>query len=83
MDSNERGSYRTTRKAAMRAYDKLPPSVRRALGDAVYAWAPQPFLTLLRRGGWSPKEIVKDIADLDREELEIEQRERRKKERQR
>jgi hypothetical protein len=62
----------------MRAYDKLPPSVRHALANAVFAWAPQPFLTDLRRGDRSPKEIVKLIANLDRKELA---RERKRKER--
>jgi Family of unknown function (DUF6525) len=67
--SNDRGSYPTTRAAVMRAYDKLPPAVRRALADAVFDWVPQPFLKHFRRDGWSPEEIVKLIADLDQEDL--------------
>jgi Family of unknown function (DUF6525) len=78
--SNDRGSYPTTLAAVMRAYDKLPPVVRRALADAIFDWVPQPFLTDLRRRGYSPEKIVKLIAELDRKELarEIEKRNRRK-----
>jgi hypothetical protein len=63
---NGSGSYRTTPKRTMRAYDELPPSVRRALSNSVFDWAAQPWLTLLRRDGWTPKEIVEDIARGDR-----------------
>jgi Family of unknown function (DUF6525) len=70
--SNTSGTYRTTRAAVMRAYDKLPPVVRRALANAVFHWAPQPFLTLLRRDGWSPEEVAEEVADSDREKLDRE-----------
>jgi hypothetical protein len=71
MSSNERGTYPTTRANLMRAYDKLPPVVRRALANAVFNYAAQPFLTDLRRGR-SPREIVEEIARCDRLELERE-----------
>jgi hypothetical protein len=62
----------------MRAYDKLPPVVRRALADAIFDWVPQPFLTDLRRRGYSPEKIVKLIAELDRKELARRERKQRK-----
>jgi hypothetical protein len=74
---NDTGTYPTTLAAVMRAYDKLPPVVRRALADAVFDWVPQPLLTRLRRDGWSPEKIVEEIALWDREELR--EREQRKK----
>jgi hypothetical protein len=66
---NSQGSYRTTPANLMRAYDKLPPVVRRALANAVFDYAAQPFLTDFRRG-LSPKEIAKEIARWDRELIE-------------
>ena len=77
--SNGSGSYPTTPAAVMCAYDKLPPAVRRALADAVFHWATQPFLTRLRRDGYSPEEIVELIAELEREELARYERKRRTK----
>jgi hypothetical protein len=61
----------------MRAFDKLPPVVRRALANAVFDWAAQPFLTDLRRG-LSPKEVVKLIARCDRLDLAREQKRNRR-----
>jgi hypothetical protein len=48
--SNDRGSYRTTTANMMRAYDRLPPDVRRALADANRNYVPQPLVTRLRCG---------------------------------
>ena len=36
---NSKGTYSTTAKLTMAAYDKLPPSARKALQDAVFCWA--------------------------------------------
>ena len=47
MSSNSRGSYRTTRQNAMKAFDKLPPKARAALANAAFNWAAQPVLTKL------------------------------------
>lgn len=47
---NSRGSYYSTTENSMRAYDKLPPSARKALQDAVFSWAPQPLYTRWRDG---------------------------------
>jgi hypothetical protein len=43
------GNYRTTKRAMMAAYDKLPPEARGALAQAVENWVPQPLLTEYRR----------------------------------
>jgi hypothetical protein len=53
----------------MRAYDKLPPKVRRALQGADHNYVPQPLLTNLRRG-WEPATLVKLIRIWDRQEHE-------------
>jgi hypothetical protein len=57
---NSHGSYRTTTKAVMKAYDKLPLEVRRALQNANHDWVPQPLLTQLHRG-LTPTTLVKLI----------------------
>jgi hypothetical protein len=66
--SNDRGSYRTTKANMMRAFDKLPLEVRRALADASRNYVPQPLLTDLRRG-WPPSILVQLIEIWDRQEL--------------
>ena len=58
----------------MKAFDKLPPTARAALANAVENWVPQPILTWHRRGrkgyvtgadiaksveGWNVKELAK------------------------
>jgi hypothetical protein len=48
--NNSKGSYYTTAKLSMAAFDKLPPGARRALADSAFNWAPRPFLTRWRRG---------------------------------
>ena len=75
MSGNERdGSYRTTKANMMRAYDKLPRSVRHALANAVFDYVPQPLLTRWRRDGWKAETLVKLIAGWDRRELARESR---------
>jgi hypothetical protein len=69
---NSKGSYRTTAENSMAAYDKLPPSARKALQDAVYCWTTQPFLTRWRNGlpGYrTGKDVAKTIAAMDRRAL--------------
>lgn len=44
-----RGNYRTTPERDMAAFDKLPPSIRRALAESVEQWAAQPILTWFRK----------------------------------
>lgn len=47
---NAKGSYATTPQLTMQAFDKLPPTARRALANAAICWATQPILTYWRRG---------------------------------
>lgn len=57
----------------MAAYDKLPPTARRALQDAAFDWATQPILTRHRRGrrGYlTGKDIAKTIARRDADAIE-------------
>ena len=49
-NENSKGNYRTTREKDLRAYEKLPPTLRQALRDAAFNYAPQPILTRWRRG---------------------------------
>lgn len=65
---NSNGTYQTTREASMRAYDKLPPMVREAVANAAFDWAPQPIVTLLRKGH-SPERIVAAVAAWDEKEI--------------
>ena len=50
--SNSSGSYRTTIENHIKAFDKLPPSARRAMANAKLDWAGQPFLRVWRKGGF-------------------------------
>lgn len=72
------GNYRTTLRAKMAAFDKLPAPVRAALANAVADWAPQPFVTAYR-GGASVAYLLGVISHADQHELErrAHQRERR------
>jgi uncharacterized protein DUF6525 len=65
MAHNSHGSYRTTREAVMRAYDKLPPEVRHALQNANHDWVSQPLLSMLHRE-WKPATLVNLIKTWDR-----------------
>ena len=72
MTCNSKGTYRTAAKLSMAAFDKLPPSARKALADAVFSWAPQPVLTRWRKGlpGYrSGPDIAKTIARWDKKHL--------------
>jgi Family of unknown function (DUF6525) len=63
--SNSQGSYPTTPKLAMAAFDKLPPLARRSLADAAFDWVPQQQLTRHRRG-YEDRWIAEHIAQIDR-----------------
>ncbi len=70
--SNSQGSYRTTRQNKMAAFDKLPPSARKALANATFSYAPQPIRTRWTRqlvGYRNGVEIAKTIARWDRDEI--------------
>jgi len=62
---NSSGSYHTTHVNTMRAYDKLPPSARKALQDSVFCWATQPLLTAFNRGKTGPQ-IAENISNWDK-----------------
>ena len=50
MSNSVTGSYQTTPERSMSAFDKLPPTARRALANSIECWAVQPILTHHRRG---------------------------------
>jgi len=78
--SNAEGSYRTTTKAMMAAYDKLPPAARRAFANALDNWVPQPLLTAYRRGraGYQTGgEIAKVLANWEEKERAKREQKRR------
>ena len=67
---NSKGSYRSTRENLMAAYDKLPPSARKALQDAAFNWAPQPIVTHWRRGTFKTGEVIAaKVVDWDRDHI--------------
>lgn len=49
MACNSAGTYATTAAKTMKAYDKLPPQVRRALAESPFNIAPQTIATAIRR----------------------------------
>lgn len=65
------GSYYTTPQNSMKAFDKLPPSARRALAFSNNDWAVQPVLTRWRNGqrGWKTgPQVAERVAEWDRKE---------------
>jgi hypothetical protein len=62
--SNTSGTYRSTRKNIMAAFDKLPREVPDALNSANSPFAPQRLRTMLRRGA-SVGEVVQAVRDAD------------------
>jgi hypothetical protein len=57
----------------MRAFDKLPPEVRRALANAISNHVPQPLLTHLKRGA-EPSFVLALINIWDRQDLALERK---------
>jgi Family of unknown function (DUF6525) len=73
MIHNSTGSYRTTTAASMKAYDALPPTARRALSNAAFQWAPQPFLTAWRKGQFRTGEAIAQwVQEIDVSEVGVE-----------
>lgn len=60
---------RASRQNNMKAYDALPRSVRQALQDAAFDWAPYSIKRNFERGAWSAKELVKQIATWDSRQI--------------
>ena len=58
-----------TKQAQMDAYDALPRSVREALANAAFAWAPYPINKRFQSGRRSAKELVKDVHRWDRDQI--------------
>jgi hypothetical protein len=57
------------RETQMRAYDQLPPSVRAALQQAVFDWAPYPIRRRFEAGRVTAKELVRQVRQWDRDAL--------------
>ena len=76
MSNSVSGNYATTNIQTMKAFDKLPRSVRAALRDSVENWVPQPIRTMFERRGVSAADCVKQIQKWDREELAKRERQR-------
>lgn len=60
MSYNSIGFCRASREQIMRAFDRLPPEVRKALADAVDNFVPMPFQKRLRNGD-DVESVVLDI----------------------
>ncbi len=72
MSFNSKGSYKTTQKNMMAAFDKLPPTARAALANAAFNWAPQPIRTHWNRaskGYRNGAEIAATIARWDADKI--------------
>ena len=64
---NSDGTYETTTENMLRAYDKLSPSVKKALMESNQDWVPQPLVTKqnqLRKDGMSQEDIDRFLMDI-------------------
>ena len=52
-----------------KAYERLPPSVRKALQEAAFDWAAYPIWRRFETGKVSSKELVKAIAQWDANQI--------------
>jgi hypothetical protein len=69
---NSRGSYYSTAENKYAAYDKLPPSAKKALQDAAFDWAVQPIKTYWtqgRKGFKTGKDIAARVAEWDKKHI--------------
>ena len=66
--SGGRVSYASTERQ-MKAFDRLPRSVRAALANAAFAWAPYPIWRWFEAGRYTAKELVKQIDRWDRKQI--------------
>lgn len=63
---NSTGSYRSTTENHMKAFDALPAAARKALREANFDWATQPFVTHWRRGHFKDGKAMADyIVQID------------------
>ncbi len=73
MTNTRDGNYLTTPENMMRAFDKPPPTARRALANALEDWVPKPLLTRHRQGrrGYATgADIAATVARWDAQEAE-------------
>jgi hypothetical protein len=66
--TGERASYASTEKQ-MAAFDRLPCSVRAALADAAFNWAAYTLHRQFEAGGYSVKDLIKQIDAWDRKQI--------------
>jgi Family of unknown function (DUF6525) len=66
---NSTGSYRTTIKASMKAFDKLPLLVRQALNAACFAWATPPLVRQWKNGNLNSRQMAAQIPKWDDMEI--------------
>lgn len=66
--SSGAASY-ASREKQMAAYDRLPPSIRVALANAAFDWAPYPIRKWFESGRRTAKQLVGDVAKWDREQI--------------
>jgi hypothetical protein len=65
-NAHRSGSVSRASKASQwAAYDRLPPSVRAALQNAAFDWAPYPIHRAFERGLRTAKETVRAIGKWD------------------
>ena len=60
---------RANRQKQMEAFDRLPPSVRAALANAAFDWAPYPIRRWFEAGRFTAKELVKRIGKWDHDQI--------------
>jgi hypothetical protein len=60
---------RASKASQWAAYDRLPPSVRAALQNAAFDWAPYPIYRAFERGQRTAKETVRAIAQWDADQI--------------
>ena len=51
------------------AYERLPPSVRAALQQAAFEWAPYPIWRWFEGGRYTAKELVRKIKQWDADQI--------------
>lgn len=62
----------------MRAFDKLPVTVRVQLANSIENWAPQPLLTRYRRNAGDDFAVMDEIARWNKHELDQRTKQRAK-----
>jgi hypothetical protein len=71
--SGGRKSY-ASREKQFAAYDRLPRSVRAALANAAFDWAPFPIRHHFERGRYTAKRLVELVAIWDAQQIARDQK---------